>query len=150
MNWFGQGQRLSVVPRLGSVVVMVVVVVIISFFIGDPDEDYYPDMPMVEYQRITASQALAMMDGDIIILDVRTAAEFEEIRIEHAVLIPYTDIEQLASELLRDKNQVILVYCRAGRRSEIAANILINMGYTRVYDFGGIDDWPYETVFGGG
>jgi len=103
-----------------------------------------------DYQKITPVEAKAMMDGgEVVILDVRTEAEFAEAHIAGAVLLPDYDIEPLAPELLPDKDETILIYCRSGRRSEIAANALIEMGYTNVYDFGGIIDWPYETVSGG-
>lgn len=101
----------------------------------------------VEYIRITAAEAKEMIDsGDVAILDVRTVEEFEAGHIEDALLIPDFEIENLAEEILTDKDAVILVYCRTGRRSEIASRKLIDLGYTRVYDFGGIVDWPYEVV----
>ncbi len=88
-----------------------------------------------------------MMDvGDVIIIDVRTEAEFAEGHIENAVLLPDYDIEANASEILTDKSAVILVYCRSGVRSEAAAKKLAQMGYSNIYDFGGIIDWPYEMV----
>ncbi len=102
------------------------------------------------YREITAEQAKEMMDSgeEIIILDVRTDAEFEEAHIEGAILIPDYEIENLAESQLPDKNSTILIYCRSGRRSEGAALKLVEMGYTGIYDFGGIIDWPYETVSG--
>lgn len=99
-----------------------------------------------EYKRITPAQALEMMGEDVIILDVRTQAEFDEGHIPDALLLPNTDITQRAEEVLPDKDRTILVYCRSGRRSELAAKDLIQMGYTNVYDFGGIIDWPGEVV----
>jgi len=104
---------------------------------------------MVEYSKINAAEAKEMIDSDdVIILDVRTLEEYEEIRIEGALLIPEDQIRSLAPEMLPDKGAIILVYCRSGRRSEIASRELIDMGYRHVYDFGGIIDWPYETVSG--
>ena len=106
------------------------------------------DMP-AQYRKITPEEAKAMMDdGNATVLDVRTAAEFEETHIADAVLIPDTDIRDMAPELLPDKKQTILVYCRTGIRSERAARALIELGYRNVYDFGGIVDWQYETVSG--
>lgn len=100
------------------------------------------------YVKINAEEAKKMMeDGeDFILLDVRTEAEFSERRIEGAMLIPDNEITEKAPQLLTDKGARILVYCRTGRRSALAANELIDMGYTSVYDFGGIVDWPYETI----
>ena len=104
------------------------------------------DVPM-PYQKITPEAAKEMMDnGNATILDVRTEAEFAAAHIENALLIPDTDIRERAPGLLPDKKQVILVYCRTGRRSEQAARALMELGYTRVYDFGGIVDWPYGTI----
>ena len=103
-----------------------------------------------EYRRISAEEAYQMMQDadDYILLDVRRVDEFNEEHIERAVLIPYDEIENRAAEELPDKNALILVYCRSGRRSETAARALVSMGYTNVYDFGGILDWPFETVGG--
>ncbi len=102
-----------------------------------------------EYKRISAEVAKEMMEKEeVIILDVRTEEEFAVIRIEGAVLIPDYEIEKLAEEKLLDKEATILVYCRTGIRSENASRALIEMGYTSVYDFGGIVDWEYETSSG--
>jgi rhodanese-related sulfurtransferase len=87
-----------------------------------------------------------MMTDDAIILDVRTQEEFDEGYIANAVLLPYTEISEKAASFLPDKDQTVLIYCRAGRRSEIAARELIDMGYTKVYDFGGIQDWTDGLV----
>lgn len=102
------------------------------------------------YRRISAEQARQMMEQaeQYILLDVRTEEEFKEKRIEGAILIPDYDIAAKAEQQLPDKQALILVYCRTGRRSELAARQLIVMGYTQVYDFGGIVDWPYETISG--
>ncbi len=100
-----------------------------------------------EYIRIDAAEAKEMMESeDVIILDVRTEEEFEEQRIEGAILIPDYEIEELAEDKLPDKDATILVYCRTGRRSELASRALIEMGYKNVYDFGGIVDWDYDII----
>lgn len=98
------------------------------------------------YIKITAQEAQEMMGEDVIILDVRTQAEFAEGHIPNALLLPDNEIKQRAEELLPDKEQTILVYCRSGRRSELAAKVLIQLGYTNVYDFGGILDWTGDVV----
>ena len=100
------------------------------------------------YTQITAAEAKAMMDEqkDCVILDVRTRAEYDEGHIEEAVLIPDTEINDRAESELPDKETVILLYCRSGRRSKLAAQALADMGYMNVYEFGGIIDWPYEVV----
>lgn len=100
------------------------------------------------YQTISAVKAKEMMDQnkDIIILDVRTEEEFNAGHIKDAILIPDTKIKASAESILTNKSAVILVYCRSGRRSAVAASALAAMGYTNVYDFGGIIDWNYGTV----
>lgn len=97
------------------------------------------------YIKLTPEQAKEIIDteDDIIILDVRTQEEFDTGHIEGAILLPNTDIRDKAEATLKDKDQTILVYCRSGNRSQMAAAELISMGYTKVYDFGGIIDWPY-------
>lgn len=102
----------------------------------------------VSYMNITAQEAKEIMDteGEYIILDVRTEEEYSEGHIQNAILIPDYEIEKKAGEMLKDKNQLILVYCRSGRRSKLAAESLIKLGYTNIKEFGGIIDWPYEVV----
>ena len=101
-----------------------------------------------EYKQITQSEAKALMDSETnyIILDTREQYEFDEGHIAGAILIPYTEIEAKAASALPDKNQLILVYCRSGRRSKIAAQSLADLGYTNVREFGGIIDWEYGVV----
>jgi phage shock protein E len=100
-----------------------------------------------EYIRISAEEAKSIMESeDVIILDVRTPEEFAQAHIAGALLIPDYELEEKAVSELPDKEAKILIYCRSGRRSELASRLLIGMGYTQVYDFGGIIDWSYETV----
>ncbi len=100
------------------------------------------------HQTISAVTAKEMIDKDdsIIILDVRTKDEFDEGHIKNALLLPDTEVEDKAQELLPDKDATILIYCRSGRRSALSATKLDELGYTNVYDFGGIIDWPYDIV----
>lgn len=100
------------------------------------------------YEQITAEQAKTIMDTekDYVIIDARTEEEFAEGHIENAILIPEYEIADRAEKELPDKEQLILVYCRSGRRSKIASEELVKLGYTNVKEFGGIIDWPYETV----
>ena len=99
------------------------------------------------YIEITAKEAKEIMDTQegYVILDVREQEEFDAGHIPGAILIPYTQIAEKAEGILTDKGQLILVYCRSGRRSKIAAEALAELGYTNVKEFGGILDWPYET-----
>lgn len=99
------------------------------------------------YKKISAQDAKSIIDSeDVIILDVRTPEEYNSGHIENAVLLPVTEITDKAEEVLPDKDAKILVYCRSGNRSATAAKDLINMGYTNVFDFGGINSWPYDVV----
>lgn len=99
------------------------------------------------YEQITPQEAKRIMDSGEkhIVLDTREQDEFDEGHIPGAILIPYTEIENKAEEMLPDKDKLILVYCRSGRRSKIAAEALSKLGYTNVKEFGGIIDWPYEV-----
>ena len=103
-----------------------------------------PEEPV--YRRISAAEAHEMMEREstFILLDVRTMEEYQENRIPGSILIPDFELSSRAESELPDKNALILVYCRSGRRSEDAANELVAMGYTNVYDIGGILDWPFE------
>jgi rhodanese-related sulfurtransferase len=101
------------------------------------------------YHKISQAEAKKMMteNPDVIILDVRTADEYAEKHIPHARLVPNEEIGDTMLEGL-NKDDVILVYCRSGRRSKAASDKLVKMGYTAIYDFGGITTWPYETEAG--
>ena len=99
------------------------------------------------YMNITAKEAKEIMDSQkgYVILDTRTQEEYDESHIPGAIVIPHDQIREKAESVLTDKNQLILVYCRSGRRSKIAAEALAELGYTNIKEFGGIIDWPYET-----
>lgn len=100
------------------------------------------------YQQISAQEAKNLMDTEknYIILDTRTQEEFAEGHIENAILIPHYEISEKAETLLTDKNQLILVYCRSGNRSKQASQVLADLGYTNIKEFGGIIDWEYGIV----
>ncbi|MDD4503043.1 MAG: rhodanese-like domain-containing protein [Clostridiaceae bacterium] len=100
------------------------------------------------YENISAKEAKEIMDekNGYIILDVRTEAEYDQGHIPNAVLLPNETIGTEEIDILPDKDQLILVYCRSGNRSKQAAAKLVNLGYTNVYEFGGIIDWPYDIV----
>ena len=100
------------------------------------------------YEQITGEQAKKLMDteSDYVIIDARTTEEFNEGHIEGAILIPEYEIGDRAEAELPRKDQLILVYCRSGRRSKIAAQALVDLGYTNVKEFGGIIDWQYDIV----
>ncbi|MEI3552722.1 MAG: rhodanese-like domain-containing protein [Acutalibacteraceae bacterium] len=100
------------------------------------------------YQQITAEEAANMMQSetDYIVLDVRTAQEYASGHIPGAVNIPNETIASEAIQQLPDKEQLILVYCRSGNRSKQASEKLVNLGYTNIVEFGGINDWSGEVV----
>lgn len=99
------------------------------------------------YHKITAEEAKQMMDeGGVTVVDVRTEAEYKEGHIPGAVLVPNETIGSEPPEALPELDAVLLVHCRTGVRSKQAADKLVEMGYTQVYDFGGIRDWPYDIV----
>ena len=102
------------------------------------------------YMNITAEEAKKIMDteSEYVILDVRTEEEFAQGHIPGAILIPDYEIREEAESSLPDKDALILVYCRSGRRSKNAAQILAELGYSNIREFGGIMSWPYETVAG--
>ena len=99
------------------------------------------------YVNITAEEAKQIMDSEegYIILDVRTQEEYDEGHIPGAIMISHEEIAEKAEDVLTDKDRLILVYCRSGRRSKIAAEALVELGYTNIKEFGGIIDWPYEV-----
>ena len=100
------------------------------------------------YDQISGAEAKALMDSEsgYIIIDAREQDEYDEGHIPGAILIPYGEVADRAEKELPDKDQLILVYCRSGRRSKIAAEELVKLGYTNVKEFGGIIDWEYEII----
>ena len=99
------------------------------------------------YMNITAEEAKKIMNSEegYIILDTRTQEEYDEEHIPGAIVISHDEITEKAEKVLTDKDQLILVYCRSGRRSKLAAEALVELGYTNIKEFGGIIDWPYEV-----
>ena len=102
----------------------------------------------LSYEQISAEEAKEIMDSGVeyILIDSRTDEEFAQGHIEGAILIPEYEIANRAEAEIPDKDALILVYCRSGRRSKIASDELVKLGYTNVKEFGGIIDWPYEIV----
>ena len=95
------------------------------------------------YKTISSKEAQQMIEEhkDALILDVRTAAEYESGHIPNAVNLSNEDIQAGKVDSLKDKSQLIMVYCRSGNRSRQAAQKLAELGYTNVVDFGGIQSW---------
>ena len=104
--------------------------------------------PSASYTQITQEEAKEMMkkDDGHIIIDVRRQDEYDEGHIPGAVLIPNESITDKQPEELPELDQIILVYCRSGRRSKEASQKLADIGYTHVYEFGGINTWTGEIV----
>ena len=100
-----------------------------------------------QYQQISQEEAKNMMDTqEVIVLDVREQSEFDAGHIPEAVLLPVGTItEATAAAVIPEKDSVVLVYCRSGNRSKTASQALVDLGYTNVYEFGGINTWPYEV-----
>jgi phage shock protein E len=101
-----------------------------------------------QYVKINAADAKEMLDSgaEITVLDVREQSEYDSGHIQGAVLLPSGSVQEKAAEVLPDKDATILVYCRSGARSGAAVRTLLSLGYTHVYDLGGLMDWPYEVV----
>ena len=98
------------------------------------------------YTSISQDEAVQMMkDDNAVILDVRTIDEYNELHIRGAICIPVDTIDESISSFIPDTGQVILVYCRSGNRSRQASEKLAALGYTNVYEFGGINTWKGET-----
>ena len=109
-----------------------------------------PAVQDASYRQIGMDEAMEIMEteSDYIILDVRTPAEFSEKHIPGAINVPNESIASDEIAELPDKEQLILVYCRSGNRSKQASEKLVKLGYTNIVEFGGINDWPGETVAG--
>ena len=104
----------------------------------------------ITYRQVNMDEAITMMEegSGYIILDVRTPEEFAEKHIPGAINVANETIGTDEITELPDKDQLILVYCRSGNRSKQASEKLVALGYTNIVEFGGINDWPGETVSG--
>lgn len=127
---------------------LIILMIILSIFTLAACGDKNDKGETLTYEQISAEEAKAIMDTEkeYIIIDARTDSEFAEGHIEGAILIPEYEIADRAEKELPNKDSLILVYCRSGRRSKIASEELVKLGYTNVKEFGGIIDWPYEIV----
>jgi rhodanese-related sulfurtransferase len=117
-------------------ITLVLLSLLLTIACAEPEEQ-----APISHIRLTAQEAAEKMTDDALILDVRSPAEFAEGHIPNAILLPHTLINEQAVTLLPDKTQTILVYCRTGNRSAEATKTLLELGYTNVFDFGGIVDW---------
>jgi len=131
-----------------KIIIGIIVFVVFLSLCACGQDNYNNDAATLTYTRISASEARNMMAelDEFVLLDVRTTQEFEQGHIEGAILISEDVLKVRAGDELLDKDAIIFVYCRSGRRSVSAARTLVDLGYTNVYDFGGIESWPYEVV----
>jgi rhodanese-related sulfurtransferase len=130
---------------------MLLAALLLAGCVQAPAENIHSDNPTkATYQELDQGTAQENLEAneDILLIDVRTPEEFEEKRIPNSILVPDYDIDKLAPEILPDKDAQIYLYCRSGARSSAAAAKLADMGYTQVYDIGGIIDWKFETISG--
>lgn len=144
--------------KIKAILIMVLSVFLLSscMTLRNPSESNPKESPDGEsegkekgtYRQISATEAAALMKTETgyIILDVRRPDEYAEGRIPGAINVPNETIGTEEISALPDKAQLILVYCRSGRRSKEAAEKLVKLGYTNVVEFGGILDWTGEIV----
>ncbi len=124
-----------------SIIVIIVVIIIIVMYTNKGEQMKTNNL---EYQKISQEQAKQMMDNeDVIVVDVRENYEYEDGHIENSILLPLGQVESSAETVLPNKDAKILVYCRSGNRSRQASMILASLGYTNIYEFGGIMTWEY-------
>ena len=99
------------------------------------------------YKQISQEEAKSRMNTqEVVILDVREQSEFDAGHIPKAVLLPVGSITgPTAASVIPELDSIVLVYCRSGNRSKVASQALADLGYTNVYEFGGINTWPYEV-----
>ena len=127
---------------------VIIVTALLLFGCGEQSSTISKNAKEAIYMQITAKQAKEMIDKQEqdLIVDVREQAEYDKVHIPGAVLLPVGTItEETAAEVIPNKESVVLVYCRSGNRSKTAAQALTDLGYTQIYEFGGILDWPYEV-----
>ncbi|MCL2354611.1 MAG: rhodanese-like domain-containing protein [Oscillospiraceae bacterium] len=140
-----KSKRLKIII-ITSIITIPIAVGALIYAIREPAEECR-ECYFLRYQNLTASMARIELERDssIVLLDVRTIEENEEIRIPNSLLIPINELSQRVETEIPDKRTRIFVYCRSGNRSFDASMTLINLGYKSVYNIGGIIDWNYET-----
>ena len=132
---------MRILKKLAVIASLIIVLIIFGSSLNKPNVEYQKIDPATAYQRL-------QQEKEIILLDVRTEAEYKERHIPGSVLLPLDRLQDGIAEITKDKDAKIFVYCRSGNRSAQAAGILTKMGYRNVYDLGGIIDWKYETQSG--
>lgn len=127
-----------------NILLITILMLIIGFWI------YRNRVGAGSFAKISPIDAKKLLDSQkqVVLLDVRTQAEYKKQHIPSSILIPWDAIEREASRKIKDKNATIIVYCASGSRSARAARILSALGYMNIYNLGGMFKWPYETVSG--
>ena len=127
--------------------ICIIVLVIAPFlvFATSNSEPQHTTLPL--YNSISSEEAKRMLDEDdnVILLDVRTEAEHSVEKIPGSIVIPINELEMRILDKFSDKSTQIIIYCQGGVRSKAAVELLIDLGYTNIYDLGGIVDWKYST-----
>lgn len=102
----------------------------------------------ITYKNISSSEAYNIIESeeDYIVIDVRESDEYLSGHVKNAVNVPLGELENQIDQIVLDKDKLILVYCQSGRRSEEASKVLVDMGYTNVNNFGGLNNWSYDIV----
>ncbi len=103
---------------------------------------------LIDVKKMDMLEAKKHLDAgeDIVLLDVRSKLEYREGYIKGAINIPVNELKDRIEEIVPDKAQTIYLYCRSGVRTIMAGDTLLELGYTSIYDMGGIIYWPYEVV----
>jgi len=132
-----------------NIIYLIGVIFIMGFLSGCSNQNTKTDATSgASYSKVTPKEAKERLDSEdeIILLDVRTKQEYNSGHIEDSILIPVSDLKEDAEDVLKDKETPIIIYCRSGNRSATASKILLDLGYKKVYDLGGINKWPYDVV----
>jgi len=128
--------------------IIIAVIAVAIYILKKTYENGPSDHHTTGYVTLTPKQAKERLDKekDIIVLDVRTPEEYEKGHLPNDILIPLTELETEAAKKLPDKDVPIFIYCARGNRSRAAAKKLIFLGYTEVFNIGGINEWPYTII----
>jgi rhodanese-related sulfurtransferase len=110
----------------------------------------FSDLTVAAINPITPAAVKEKMSWGACLIDVRTQDEYLREHIPGSILVPLEQLSEVIKSVVHDQQREIIVYCRSGERSALAAERLIKLGYAKVYDLGGIDSWPYEKVSGEG
>ncbi|MCX7772446.1 MAG: rhodanese-like domain-containing protein [Clostridia bacterium] len=102
------------------------------------------------FSNITPNEALNLLGNSkgTVLIDVRTPDEYKVVHIPKSILIPESEIKEKIADVIPDKQATIIVYCQTGKRSAQAAKTLASLGYKRVFNLGGIINWPFKTESG--